>query len=61
MSEKVYLIASGYEWICPEPDCEHQNRIGWIPVVGTAVGNVTCEECKRVFDIESYDHAFHNN
>lgn len=55
--ERVSLIASGYEWICPS--CDHNNKIGWIPVVGTAIGDVKCEECGKSFNAENYDHAFH--
>lgn len=56
-NETVDLIASGYEWTCPY--CDHDNREGWIPCVGSAIGEVKCVNCKEVFDIGSYDHAFH--
>lgn len=55
--DQVSLIASGYEWICPS--CDHDNKIGWIPVVGTAIGEVKCDNCGKCFSAESYDHAFH--
>lgn len=54
--EDVELIASGYEWECPE--CEKENIIGSIPVIGNSIGNVNCEECGKEFSIGVYDHCF---
>lgn len=47
----VIIIASGYEWICPNKDCEHCNKE--IEVTE----NVTCKECDEQFEVEDYLHA----
>lgn len=47
--DSVELIASGYEWMCPE--CAAYNQE--IEVVET----VTCVECKTTFEVEDYEHA----
>jgi hypothetical protein len=54
--ETVDLIASGYEWICP--NCDEDNREISINVIGTAIGDVTCQSCGETFDIGNYDHCF---
>jgi len=46
----VDLIASGYEWICP--DCEHYQRI--IAITET----VTCEKCGEKFTVDEIHHAY---
>jgi len=47
--ESVELIASGYEWTCP--DCETCN--GEIEVTET----VTCRKCKEMFPVSAHNHA----
>lgn len=54
--ETADLIASGYEWTCPE--CDGDNREISINVIGTSIGTVTCKYCGGVFDIGNYDHCF---
>jgi DNA-directed RNA polymerase subunit RPC12/RpoP len=49
IATKVDLIASGYEWECPK--CDQLNKE--IEVTE----NVTCEECKSVFEVADYHHA----
>ena len=48
--EEVMLIASGYEWTCPE--CEHFNNEIEI------TEKVTCRGCKKTFKVEDYSHAY---
>lgn len=49
-NETVDMIASGYEWICPE--CETLNKeIEWTE-------NVTCEQCGRIYETELPEHAY---
>lgn len=46
----VDIIASGYEWICP--DCEHYNtEIGFAEFV-------KCTCCKRVYETNPPEHAY---
>lgn len=45
----VEIIASGYEWICP--DCKHYNKE--IEVTE----HVTCEECKTKHEVKEFHHA----
>ena len=47
--EKVSLVASGYEWICPNCDA-HNNEI-------EITETVTCKECKRSFEVSDWNHA----
>lgn len=50
--EAVDMIASGYEWICPE--CESFNT-------ETEVGEfVTCGECGMDFETNPPEHAYHH-
>ena len=48
----VDLIASGYEWICPDPDCDALNHEIEIKDV------VTCKECDKEYSVNSVEHAF---
>ena len=45
----VDIIASGYEWICP--DCQAYNR----EIEATQL--VTCKDCGRVFYTNPPEHA----
>ena len=54
--ESVDMIASGYEWVCPE--CGEDNLENYIPVVGSSIGDVTCVGCGETFSVGSYDHCF---
>jgi hypothetical protein len=47
----VDLIASGYEWICPDPDCETFNET--IQVEET----VTCKNCRMTYQVGEVLHA----
>lgn len=47
--EQVELIASGYEWGCP--NCEHNNNE--IEVTQT----VKCKQCGNKYDVADYEHA----
>ena len=49
-NEQVSLIASSYEWICP--NCNHFNTI-----VATTE-HVTCSLCKRKFETLETQHAY---
>ena len=47
--KNVELIASGYEWMCP--NCEKLNK-----EIETKT-KVTCIECKKIFKVNNYEHA----
>jgi ribosomal protein L37AE/L43A len=47
--ESVTLIASGYEWECPE--CEELNGTFEVTEI------VRCQKCGREFDVDNYEHA----
>ena len=47
--ESVQLIASGYEWICP--DCNSFNKE--IEVTE----RVKCHSCKKTYAVDDYYHA----
>jgi len=49
--ERVYLVASGYEWTCPE--CGHDNREDSVPVTL----DVTCDSCGETFPVIDWGHA----
>ena len=50
--QRVELIASGYEWTCPNPKCkEHLNHEIEVKE------KVKCRKCKRTFTVEEYHHA----
>lgn len=51
MKRSVDLIASGYEWKCPE--------CGFLNKEAEVYSNVTCEKCEQVFDVNEYNHAVH--
>ena len=47
--ESVELIASGYEWSCPDCDMEnHEIEV---------TEKVVCSGCKKEFDVSDYNHA----
>ena len=48
--EQVELIASGYEWTCP--NCDHLNREIEIPK------SVICASCNTKFTVWTADHAW---
>ena len=47
--ENVDLIASGYEWDCPE--CGSRNE------EVSAIGIVQCDSCDNQFEVGSVNHA----
>ena len=47
--ESVELIASGYEWICPNCDCNN-HEIGVEEMV-------VCKDCEEQFEVKEYYHA----
>ena len=48
--ERVDIIASGYEWVCP--NCEKLNKeISYTE-------EVTCKECFETFETQTPEHAF---
>lgn len=49
-SERVDLIASGYEWICP--NCEKYNR------EIESKEHVTCGQCGKTFETNPPEHAY---
>lgn len=48
--EQIFLIASGYEWECP--NCAHLNR----EIEITA--KVTCSNCSNEYAVMDADHAW---
>lgn len=51
LSNAVDMIASGYEWVCPNcgvlnPEIEH-------------TPTVTCKSCQRLFPTNPPEHAYH--
>lgn len=50
--ETVDIIASGYEWICPE--CETLNEVIEYPKTGM----VQCEGCGKGFCTDLPEHCF---
>jgi len=48
--ESVDLIASGYEWICP--NCDNLNKEIEIPR-----DEVLCDKCYNMFKINDVQHA----
>jgi hypothetical protein len=49
--QSVDVIASGYEWVCPEP-CGHYNR-----EIAFSV-EVTCGKCGKTFEANPPNHAY---
>lgn len=49
IEEPVYLIASGYEWICPLCDYVHTEI--------EVVNKVYCKECDAYFNVYSHHHV----
>lgn len=49
--QTVTLIASGYEWVCPDEECEHFNRE--IEITDT----VTCRKCSKTYNVDEAYHA----
>ena len=49
--ETVDMIASGYEWICP--DCEWFNKEIEIEC------EVSCSNCSKTFEVGVVEHAYH--
>ena len=48
--ESVTIIASGYDWLCPNcDDWRHEAE---------AYDNVTCPECGTNYDVDETNHAF---
>ena len=50
MLESVELIASGYEWECPE--CE------WLNLEIEITEIVTCMKCNKKFRVDNHYHAY---
>ena len=54
--ESVDLIASGYEWICP--NCDNLNKEIEIPKYQTPPRDeVMCDKCYNMFKINDVQHA----
>ena len=49
MEDTVILIASGYDWDCPE--CQHKNRLI------ASVPRVKCVKCETEFEVSDTEHA----
>lgn len=47
--DEIELIASGYDWICP--NCDEMNHIIEVNE------KVTCTNCKKEFEVYDYYHA----
>jgi hypothetical protein len=56
--EDVTMIAGSYEWECPE--CDEFNTQPWIPVIGTALGELKCKGCGVIFSCSGADHCYDN-
>lgn len=50
-TDSVEIIASGYEWTCP--NCEHFNHEIEVP----KDEHVTCPSCHHTFEVSEYHHA----
>lgn len=50
--QTVDVIASGYEWVCPRPDCETHNK-----EIAFSV-ELTCSGCGREFEGNPPNHAY---
>ena len=48
--EKIYLMAAGYEWECP--NCAHLNREIEI------MAKVACSNCSKDYEVMDADHAW---
>jgi len=49
--ERVDVVASGYEWICPNEDCEQFNtHYEWN-------SKVICATCKREYETNPPEHC----
>lgn len=55
MKDEVDLIASGYDWFCP--NCGADNHVTAIPKGGELTGEVSCNECGHEFKVRSINHA----
>ena len=51
IDEYVDLIASGYEWVCPQ--CDRLNK-----EIDASNQFVKCENCKNSFEVMDIDHAY---
>ncbi len=49
--DEVDLIASGYEWTCPDPECDTFNHEIEI------TEDVTCKTCGRTYSVNNTYHA----
>ena len=56
LQDTVEMIASGYEWVCPE--CGEDNTETGIPVIGTALADIRCQECGTLFNCGGADHHY---
>jgi len=52
--ETVGVIASGYEWICPHPDCGRLQRIIEMPANMESV----CSDCGERVNLSYPEHAY---
>jgi len=50
--QSVELIASGYEWTCPNPKCEE-----YLNKEIEVKEKVKCRKCRRTFIVVDYQHA----
>ena len=57
LRDTVQMVASGYEWCCPE--CSEDNTEVGIPVIGTALADLRCQQCGATFKNGGADHHFH--
>ena len=51
--DTVDVIAAGYEWVCPNPECDYRNLIIEIP----SNEKVTCHDCGVTYTINPPEHA----
>ncbi len=51
ISGEVEVIASGYEWICSDPDCNKFNTEIEI------TEHVVCSKCGKKYTVDDYHHA----
>lgn len=56
LRDRVQMVASGYEWTCPE--CEEDNTETGIPVIGTAQADLRCQGCGATFKFGGANHHY---
>lgn len=48
----LVIVASGYEWICPNMSCHEYNRQPGV------TEEVTCDNCGKTYEVRDHIHAY---